>query len=294
MPYLTIIVPHKNSYESLIDLLETVPNEIKVIIVDDKSDLRVQDKLRDLNRNNLTVVFNDFEESNAGFARNLGIESLDENCEWVMFSDADDLMNYDNLIALINKLKYETADVVLTGVDARYNSGEPSARADYIKGLLTEYPHNSNNILFRWVGPIGKAIRKKVIDDNQLKYESRVASNDVVFSAKLAALRPACTYYPMNVYTIIQSETSLTASLNVKKAKDRLEATWIRNRINQKCKSGVRLHYGVMYYKHIFMHGENSELIRYLPGEIKNLAYSFWFNFQLSFLKLIKGLKLRG
>jgi len=287
MSYLTIIVPHKNSYDSLVGLLKTIPDEVRIIIVDDKSERWIQGKLRNLNGNNLTVIFNNYEESNAGFARNLGIESLNEECEWVMFSDADDLMNYDNLIAVVSKLKYETADVVLAGVDARYNSGEPSTRADYIKELLAEYPHNNKSILFKWVGPIGKVIRKKVIDDNQLKYESRIASNDVVFSAKLAALRPSCAYYPMNVYTIIQSETSLTASLNVKKAKDRLETTWIRNRINQKSKSGVKLYYGVTYYKYIFMYGTKSELIKYLPGEIKNLAYSFWCNIRLFLLKLI-------
>src|SRR5690606_39237873 len=126
--------------------------------------------------------------SNAGYACSLCIAALDETCEWVMLSDADDLMNKDSLIRLLADLKSEKSDVVLGGVDAIWDTGKPSERADYIKRLIAEYPKNKTSILFSWVGPIGKAIRKQLIVENGLKFESRLASYDVVFAARLASL----------------------------------------------------------------------------------------------------------
>lgn len=284
MVNLTIIIPHKNSLYSLLELLGSIPSTIEVIVVDDKSDVDIQDKLRSLSLSNVKVFFNNSKESNAGYARNIGISLLDEHCQWVMFSDADDLMNRPNLQKLITFLESEKSDVVLTGVNARFKNGKPSSRADYIKKLLNEFPGNSRRILFQWVGPIGKVVRKDFLINNQLRYESRIASNDVVFSAKLAALEPAVSVFNKNIYTIIESTNSLTATLSVEKAKARLETTWIRNRINVKSKSRVKLHYGVTLYIYILLHGSIVEKLKYFPGELKNILFALSGNINRFFI----------
>jgi len=270
MANVTVIIPHKNSFDSLAKLLACIPERVHVIVVDDKSDPEIQQKLYGLERKNWTLIFNQFDETNAGFARNLGIEALSNDCEWVMFADADDWMDRNNLEMLTKHLDLEEADVVLTGVDAKMLSGESSARADYIHKLFGGYPKNASEILFHWVGPIGKVIRKNLIDQNRLKYESRLASNDVVFSTKLAALKPSLNVFEPIIYTIIQSGSSLTATLSVEKAKARLEATWIRNRILTQNKCGVRLDYGLTYYKFIVFNGTVREVFEFFPGELRN------------------------
>jgi len=201
-----------------------------------------------------------------------------------MLSDADDLMNKDSLIRLLADLKSEKSDVVLGGVDAIWDTGKPSERADYIKRLIAEYPKNKTSILFSWVGPIGKAIRKQLIVENGLKFESRLASNDVVFAARLASLRPTLSVIERNLYTIIQSGSSLTANLTVEKAKAGLEATWIRNQINASCRSGLKLHYGITFYKFIAIHGSFTDALKYLPGELKSIMSCCYWNLKRFFV----------
>jgi glycosyltransferase involved in cell wall biosynthesis len=278
MAYLTIIIPHKNSFESLIRLLGTIPDEIDLIVVDDKSETETQKRLLNIGYSNVRVLFNTTQESNAGHARNIGIEAVSDDCEWIMFSDADDLMNKENLSALLEHLKSERADVVLCNVDAVWEDGSFSKRADYIEELLSKFPDNREEILFWWVGPIGKVIRKNIIDENKLRFESRIASNDVVFATRLAALKPAVSKFNRIIYTIIQNKNSLTATINVEKAKDRLEATWIRNDLIRACQAKVRLLYGVTWYKNILVHGSIVDAMRYLPKQLKNMIIAVYGN----------------
>src|SRR5690554_2931847 len=111
---LSIIVPHKNSSKLIKKLLSSIPDDdgIQVIVVDDKSTDKEKENLRNiLDERNIQIISNDLSLSNAGVARNIGINHAIG--EWVLFADADDYFTEGSVQKLLNHLSFSKAQVVL-------------------------------------------------------------------------------------------------------------------------------------------------------------------------------------
>ena len=234
---ISILVPHKNSLTKVCRLLESISSKIPVVLVDDYSDNEIFEKLDEVvsdRYENVTLIQNNSPEKNAGTARNVAIRNCPIDTEWVIFADADDEFNESALRRLVSCLENnESDDVVFFNCVARKeHSKEEGSRCDNYRKLISCWPSNRCSIAFEWPVPWGKAIRiDRVIRPNGLEFASRLASNDIEFSAKLALTYPVINVFPENVYICYESETSLTATLTTQKALDRLKANINRNRL---------------------------------------------------------------
>ena len=251
-PVISIVIPHKNSSNTAEKLVDTIPNvpEIEVIVVDDKSypeEFILLLKLRD-KRSNLVVIQNEDEESNAGIARNIGLSHV--NGQWVLFADSDDEF-LDNAFDVFLKtaLDYRDFDVVLFRGRSLDEVRNPSSRAEKVNSLIECYPDNIDTILYEWLVPWGKLIKFDLIEDNKLRFDSCLASNDVMFSTKLAAHAKNVSVINVEVYCCFLRVGSLTSSIDEDKALSRLSVLVSRNKYLSNKDVKIRRDVGFTYFK---------------------------------------------
>ena len=251
-PVISIVIPHKNSSNTAEKLVDTIPNvpEIEIIVVDDKSYLEeflFLLKLRD-KRSNLVVIQNEDKESNAGIARNIGLSHV--NGQWVLFADSDDEF-LDNAFDVFFKtaLDYRDFDVVLFRCRSLDEVRNPSSRAEKVNSLIECYPDNIDTILYEWLVPWGKLIKFDLIEDNKLRFDSCLASNDVMFSTKLAAHAKNVSVINVEVYCCFLRVGSLTSSIDEDKALSRLSVLVSRNKYLSNKDVKIRRDVGFTYFK---------------------------------------------
>ena len=251
-PVISIVIPHKNSSNTAEKLVDTIPNvpEIEVIVVDDKSypeEFILLLKLRD-KRSNLVVIQNEDKESNAGIARNIGLSHV--NGQWVLFADSDDEF-LDNAFDVFFKtaLDYRDFDVVLFRCRSLDEVRNPSSRAEKVNSLIECYPDNIDTILYEWLVPWGKLIKFDLIEDNKLRFDSCLASNDVMFSTKLAAHAKNVSVINVEVYCCFLRVGSLTSSIDEDKALSRLSVLVSRNKYLSNKDVKIRRDVGFTYFK---------------------------------------------
>ena len=233
----SILIPHKDSVVKLCRLLNSIPEKVNVVVVDDDSDIANLNRLKSIcatKYSNVKLVSNMSPERNAGTARNVAIDNCPPETNWVIFADADDEFKIDALQGLIDHLQESvSSDVVFFNCVAKIEGCEEnSKRCNGYRALIESWPDSKHLIAFCWPVPWGRAIKfNEVIRANNLRFSSRIASNDLEFSAKVALTQPDITVFPEDVYICYESNNSLTATLTPEKALDRLKANISRNRL---------------------------------------------------------------
>ncbi len=91
---LTIIIPTKNEEKNILTFLDSLPKQLKLIVVDSSTD-RTRELIQIRRPQNTEVVF---EECNIPRARQLGADNA--STEWLLYSDCDMIFDeayFDNL-----------------------------------------------------------------------------------------------------------------------------------------------------------------------------------------------------
>lgn len=187
----SIIIPHKNIPSLLQRCLDSIPqrNDIQIIIVDDNSNPEVVDFdcFPGVNRQNTEVYF-DKTGKGAGRARNIGLEHAVG--EWIIFADADDMFEI-GIDSIFNKLYIEKADLIYFDVISRdSNSGEMTDESKEFSKML--YSREMFTLRYKLLTPWMKAIRKSMVDNNNIRFEEVICGNDTRFSA-------LCGYYAKKI-----------------------------------------------------------------------------------------------
>lgn len=235
MVNVSILIPHKNSVVSLLKLVDSIPDYIKIIIVDDFSTIENYNLLKSSLEalHNVNLIRNGSHPTNAGVARNICIQHCPINTEWVVFADADDLFITNALNRLIYKLNSLDADIVFFNCLAKKTLGNAqSNRVDTYRKLIAEYERESFPIAFSWPAPWGKAIKfRNILENNCLRFSSRLAGNDMEFSTKLALASKKVVVINEDVYVCYESGNSLSAVMTAEKSLERLSANIVCNRL---------------------------------------------------------------
>lgn len=204
----SIIIPHKNIPKLLQRCLDSIPerDDVEVIVVDDNSDPAIVDfdHFPGKERLNTTVVF-DKSGKGAGRARNVGLEKA--TGKWLIFADADDMFE-SGIDSILTKLNSEEADLVYFGVITKDSiSLEITNESKYFSDILKRQDEFA--LRYELLTPWMKAIRKSMVDENQILFEEVSCGNDTSFSA-------LCGYYAKRIgvykeigYCWMQREGSL-------------------------------------------------------------------------------------
>ena len=213
----SIIIPHYNIPESLIELLETVPDKenIEIIVVDDKSDRDLSSLEDYTGKTSASYIFlhNDTPEKGAGVCRNIGMKAA--RGKWLLFADSDDLFA-DDMYEHITRCADRKEDVIFFLPTSKYkDTGKIASRHEEFCDSLRRYlkePCEENELILRYhmVAPWSKMIRRSLIEDNHISFENTMVANDVFFCRQLGVYADSVAVEDATIYIITDREGSLT------------------------------------------------------------------------------------
>jgi len=228
-PIISVIIPQKNSLDTLARLLGSIPDDerIEVILVDN-SDEPITKTQIDSNR--VFQLLHTAPRRYAGGARNEGLKAA--KGEWLVFSDADDFFAPNAFDAFFHyaESKY---DLVYFKVNSVYDDTlQPSNRDEMWNGIIEGYLNgciDEMDAKINYVVPWGKMIRKCLVDANEIKFDEVVASNDVMFSTKVGYYAKNFTVSSDVVYTVTTRKGSLANRRDLRALESRYKVRMRRN-----------------------------------------------------------------
>ena len=213
----TVIIPHKNCPDLLHRALDSIPekDDIQVIIVDDNSDASKVDfeNFPGLSRKNTIVVF-DKSGKGAGRARNIGLSKIENNTKWVTFLDADDFYSKD-AEAIFEKYKDNQNDIVYFLWDSVYSETlEPSNRKRFYLKKISQSNNDKDILKYKMYWPVGKFVSYKIVNENNIKFDEVIASNDAMFSVKVGHVSKNIEVSDQTLYIVTESYNSLVKQVS--------------------------------------------------------------------------------
>ncbi|SKA08761.1 glycosyltransferase family A protein [Selenihalanaerobacter shriftii] len=218
---LSIIIPHYNDSVLLEKLLDSIPSEkdIEVIVVDDNSDkeeLKKYKEFKDKDRfSNINFLMNKTNKKGAGVCRNIGLNNA--SGKWILFADSDDYF-IEGFYDVVSKYFCSNIEVVLFPPTSIYidTNKEANRHINFVE-ILNSYSNNNNlrdelYLRYKISNPISKLIKKRFIDDHNLKFDEVIASNDVMFSTKLGHYMNDFKIDNKTIYCITRNKGSLTVN----------------------------------------------------------------------------------
>lgn len=243
---LSIIIPHYNSVNTLRRLLHSIPNynDIEVIVVDDRSDLKFKKELKLLKEktdlSNLFFFENKSNKKGAGACRNIGLENARGN--WILFADADDyfLQGFYQEVKKYFNTEYDVVFFKPTSVDDE--TGQRTDRHILYADLINNYmikndKYSELRLKYEFVVPWSKLINASFIKKNGIKFDNVIASNDVMFSTKVGYFMKKFAASDHIIYCVTRNRGSLTTTLSQEIFESRLNVfidyyTFLKNHLN--------------------------------------------------------------
>jgi len=215
----TIIIPHFNSPDSLSRLLSTIPKtpEVQVIVIDDNSTAD-REKLDSVisGDNRCEFYVNSTGIQSAGACRNTGLSYM--KGEWVLFADADDYFT-DNFYEYLENYYNDPSDVIyFTPKSINISTMKESSRHVLYAGIVKKYlkkPSDKNeiNLRYRFGVVWSKMIRREIIIQNNIEFETVSASNDIMFSTRLGQCIKTFQASEKVIYCVTKSTDTLTTTI---------------------------------------------------------------------------------
>lgn len=218
-PLFTVIIPHRNLPHLLERCLDSIPCEewIQTIVVDDGSDMDVftGEQRTAVRRRQVELIEN--QHSNAGHARNLGLERAQG--KWLLFADSDDFYT-EEAWETLQQYAADTADLLIfkaESVDS--DTLQPSGRAEHINLLVDEC--NRGHLDVRQAAlathvPWAKMVRRCFVERYFIRFDEVKASNDTMFATQCACLAEEIKFIPTAIYV----NTTRGGSLWMSRMKD--------------------------------------------------------------------------
>ena len=230
MIFLSIIIPHYNSENSLIKLIDTIPlkDEIEVIIVDDNSstDISLLCQYVKEYKGNIRLIKNTTGNKGAGAARNCGLRVAQG--EWLMFADSDDFFvaEWYEKIEKYFTSNYDMVYFAPTSMDL--STGKECSRHVMYKELVEQMiakPTRANelNLKYCFCTPWSKLIRREVQTKSDLWFDEILASNDIMFITKCAFASENIVADDNVIYCVTRAGVSMTAEKNKAKFMTRVD-----------------------------------------------------------------------
>ena len=178
----SIIIPHKNCPELLVQCVDSLPerDDIQIIVVDDNSD---EGKKPVISRSGVDVILLDAENAKgAGRARNVGLEKA--TGKWLLFSDSDDTFETENLNRMLDKYQDSEADIIFFNANrVDEQTGEVLSQHLSKSKYERDAKQYSDFMRYRSNVPWAKMIRRELVEMNSIQFSEVPAANDLFFSA---------------------------------------------------------------------------------------------------------------
>lgn len=226
----SVIIPQKNSIDTLPRLFDTIPERDNIeIIVADNSEIPVTKKEIGIDRE-YTLCWSSPKRF-AGGARNEGMKHA--HGKWLIFSDADDIFKDDAFESFESK-KDSDADVVYFGMDGLFiETGERSDAGDIYTNMVKRYlanPADDTDIRISFHTPCSKMVKREYVERNGFQYDEVRANNDDFFAMLVGYNAAKIEAVDKVVYTYIATHGSLMHRRSYDVIKARYEVILRKNK----------------------------------------------------------------
>lgn len=211
----SIIIPQKNSLNTLPRLIDSIPNDERIeIIICDNSEKPIIKECLKIDRPYKLV--HAASKRFAGGARNEGLRVA--TGKWLLFADADDFFS-PNAFDFFDKYVDSAFDLVYFKMGGVYeDTMEPSDRGKlycdridaFLAGSITE-----RYIRVHFDTPTCKMVRREMVSENDIKFDEIIAGNDSYFSLLCGFYAKKFTADCAVVYVATTGRGSLTRRRNV-------------------------------------------------------------------------------
>ena len=227
----TVIIPFFNSSKYSDDIHNSIPAlpEFEIIFVDDKSSKNEADELKRIianHPNHSVKYYLNARKKSAGTRRNIGLEHA--NGKWVIFADSDDYFTSD-FHEIVNQHYAEEADLIYF-TPTSYVRIENTIGTRHIQycNWVKEYirnPISERELALKtgFVVPWSKMIKLELIKENNIVFDEARASNDVMFSLKVAFAARKFTCSDECLYCVTKNPGSLMYKVDKEVLDARLE-----------------------------------------------------------------------
>lgn len=241
----SVVVPHYNSPELLVNLLDSIPDveQIEVIVVDDNSTVELaQVEHYVQKRNNVQFFVNDFGVKNAGASRNVGLKHV--TGDWILFADSDDFFveGFMDAVSPFLDSDYDMVYFPPTSMDLK--TGELSSRhVMYMEMVLAAFHKptikNITEMKYAFCSPWSKLIRSSMMRENGITFDEVAVSNDIMCLTKCAYHCKRIGISDKTIYCVTRGGNSLTTNKDEKRFDTRVEVfvnryTYVREHLSKK------------------------------------------------------------
>ncbi|MDO0824924.1 glycosyltransferase family 2 protein [Desulfosporosinus nitroreducens] len=233
MNKLSVVVPVYNveNYigECIESLQEQIIKEIEIILVDDGSPDRSGTICDEYAAKDERIKVIHKKNGGVGAARNDGLNAA--TGDWIVFCDSDDWVERDAFEKLIGKGEAVKADVVFGDANLVYGNKVQQTQfykdefvtsdrtlidqliaADFSRTYCYNPP--AAGPAFGYGGPWNKLVRRKMLLDNNIRFDNRVKGifDDILYTAYIFAAANTVAYMHVPVYNYRQLGSSITRS----------------------------------------------------------------------------------
>lgn len=207
----SIIIPQRNSLETLPRLFQSIPQKenIEIILVDNTPIPITKEEIGI--KRNYKLCWSHPNRC-AGGARNVGIENA--RGKWLIFSDADDFFTED-AFSIFEDHKSSNSDIIYFCAQGIYpDTNQKSEQADLYTNLVQNYlenPSNEINLRLSFHVPWAKMVKRSFVEEKGLKFDEVVANNDDYFALttgyyanKIEAVNKIVYYYAVSYGSIMR------------------------------------------------------------------------------------------
>lgn len=211
----SIIIPQKNSLNTLPRLLESIPNskKIEIIICDNSETPITKDDIK--SDKSYTLVHADSKRY-AGGARNEGLKRA--TGKWLVFADADDFFT-PNAFEIFDKYVNTDYDLIYFKVAGVYDDTmAPSDRGNLYNNRIDSYMDGTITERYLRVHfdiPSCKMVKRSLVEENKIKFDEVIAANDSFFSMLVGFYAKKIAADKGVVYYLTTNKGSLTRRRNI-------------------------------------------------------------------------------
>ncbi len=223
----SIIIPHRDSLNLLQRAFSSIPDrsDIQVIIIDNSISELDFSILENKNESKITLLNSD-PLKGAGHARNVGLKEAEG--KWILFLDADDFFNI-GAFEKFDEYKNSDFDIVYFAWNSVYSDTLKIAdrhifNNNLIEDFLQGKNNSADNLRYKYITPVCKLFKAKLILENESKFDEVPASNDIMFSVKTGHYAKSISANSFMAYCATINSGSLTNTISTVISRSRFEA----------------------------------------------------------------------